>query len=79
MRGASVRGASERGAIAIVPFRDDHAAAFRSLNLEWIEHWFAIEPEDRRLLDGCSAVVESDLCLALVGSDQEHDASFTAH
>lgn len=38
----------------IVPFdpaRADHRAAFRDLNLAWIEKHFAVEPADRRQLD----------------------------
>jgi N-acetylglutamate synthase-like GNAT family acetyltransferase len=38
-------------AAVIVPYEDRHRGAFRDLNLEWIAHWFTIEPEDRRLLD----------------------------
>lgn len=38
-------------AIAIVPFRREFAPAFRQLNLEWIERWFAIEAPDLKVLD----------------------------
>jgi putative acetyltransferase len=38
--------------LIIRPLRDDtDVAAFRSLNEEWIAHYFAIEPQDRRQLD----------------------------
>lgn len=37
--------------VAIVPYADRYATAFRALNLAWIERYFAVEPEDLRLLD----------------------------
>ncbi len=37
--------------IAIVPFVPQHAAAFRRLNLAWIERLFTVEAADRRVLD----------------------------
>ena len=39
------------GILRIVPFEDSHARAFRDLNLEWIERYFAVEDLDRRHLD----------------------------
>ena len=38
-------------AVQIVPFQDRHAAAFRDLNLVWIEALFEVEEPDRRQLD----------------------------
>ena len=35
----------------LVPFRDEYAAAFKALNVAWIERYFTLEPEDLRLLD----------------------------
>ena len=35
----------------IVPYRPEHRAAFAALNRAWIERYFVMEPEDRRLLD----------------------------
>jgi GNAT superfamily N-acetyltransferase len=37
--------------IAIVPFRREHAADFRRLNLDWIERLFSVEDADRKVLD----------------------------
>jgi len=37
--------------LQIVPFESAHAQAFRDLNLEWIEAFFAVEELDRRHLD----------------------------
>jgi GNAT superfamily N-acetyltransferase len=34
--------------LRIVPFRADHAAAFRDLNLAWIRHYFTVEERDAR-------------------------------
>jgi len=33
------------------PTRADHRAAFRDLNLAWIERWFVVEPRDRLELE----------------------------
>ena len=37
--------------IRVVAFEPRHAAAFRDLNLAWIERYFAIEDKDRYMLD----------------------------
>lgn len=37
--------------IDIVAYEDRHAAAFRNLNLDWIEEYFVVEELDRKLLD----------------------------
>jgi GNAT superfamily N-acetyltransferase len=37
--------------IRVVPFEERHAAAFRDLNLDWIEEYFVVEEIDRRYLD----------------------------
>jgi GNAT superfamily N-acetyltransferase len=34
--------------LRIVPYRPEHAAAFRDLNLAWIEKHFTVEPRDAR-------------------------------
>jgi len=34
--------------LRIVPYRSEHAAAFRDLNLDWIRKYFTIEPRDER-------------------------------
>ena len=38
-------------AIAVVPYRDELAVAFRRLNLEWIERLFKVEAPDLKVLD----------------------------
>ena len=35
----------------IIPYRADLAVFFRDLNLEWLEHYFHVEPHDRDLLE----------------------------
>ena len=37
--------------IRIVGWDPRHAAAFRDLNLEWLERYFVVEPVDREVLD----------------------------
>jgi putative acetyltransferase len=37
--------------IVIVPYSPRHAAAFRQLNLGWIERLFTVEAADRKVLD----------------------------
>lgn len=34
--------------LRIVPYRAEHAAAFRDLNLDWIRKYFTVEPRDER-------------------------------
>ena len=41
----------DRSVIAVVPFRDELAAEFRRLNLDWIERLFEVEAADRKVLD----------------------------
>ncbi len=46
--------------IVTLPFRPELAAAFRQLNLDWIERLFAVEPPDRKVLDDPqSAIIAS--------------------
>ncbi len=40
----------ERGAVEVVPFERRHAAAFKRLNLEWLESYFRVEPIDEEVL-----------------------------
>jgi GNAT superfamily N-acetyltransferase len=37
--------------IVVVPYRREHAGAFRRLNLDWIERLFTVEPPDLAVLD----------------------------
>ncbi len=49
-RFAEQNGKPERR-VVIRPFHTDYAAAFKSLNIAWISHYFQIEPADLRSLD----------------------------
>lgn len=37
--------------VRMVDFRPEHAEAFRTLNLAWIEQWFGVEESDLKLID----------------------------
>lgn len=37
--------------LVVRPFAPGDEAAFRDINLEWIERYFAVEPKDREVLD----------------------------
>lgn len=37
--------------IVVRPFAPGDEAAFRDINLDWIERYFAVEPKDREVLD----------------------------
>ncbi len=39
------------GTVVVVPYRHEHWAAFRAINIEWIEAHFKLEPEDLHQLD----------------------------
>ena len=41
---------TDYAAVEIVDFSQEHAGAFRDLNVEWLERFFAIEPVDERVL-----------------------------
>ncbi len=41
----------------IIPFKKEFAPLFRSLNLEWLAHYFYVEPHDRELLDQCEKMI----------------------
>src|SRR3569623_1621518 len=43
--------------LRIVPYRAEHAAAFRDLNLDWIRKYFAVEPGDTRELGDPDAYI----------------------
>lgn len=40
----------DRGAVEIIPFERRHTAAFKRLNLEWLERYFRVEPIDEEVL-----------------------------
>src|SRR5689334_16126769 len=37
--------------ISIIPYRNEHHAAFRELNLEWLDHYQLTESHDLMILD----------------------------
>jgi hypothetical protein len=37
--------------VSVIPFRREHAADFRRLNVEWIERLFKVEAADLKVLD----------------------------
>ena len=37
--------------ISIIPYRDEHHALFRQLNLEWLDHYHLTESHDLMILD----------------------------
>ena len=41
----------------IIPYRADLAVFFRDLNLEWLEHYFYVEPHDRDLLESSQEMI----------------------
>lgn len=41
----------------IIPYRADLAVYFRDLNLEWLEHYFYVEPHDRDLLESSQEMI----------------------
>ncbi len=43
--------------IDVVPFRPEHAADFRRLNLEWIERLFEVEAADLKVLNDPEAAI----------------------
>ena len=42
---------------SIIPYRTDLAVIFRDLNLEWLEHYFHVEPHDRDLLESSQEMI----------------------
>jgi len=41
----------------IIPFRPELAEVFQDLNLEWLQHYFYVEPHDEELLSQCEEVI----------------------
>ena len=63
-----------RAEITITPFAPHHAAAFRDLNTAWIERFFTLEPEDRRLLDDpAGAILQPGGYIAMATLVPRHD------
>lgn len=43
--------------VRVRAFRDGDAAAFKALNVEWIEHYFRLEPKDIEALDNPARIL----------------------
>ena len=41
----------------IIPYRPELAVFFRDLNLEWLEHYFYVEPHDHNLLESSQEII----------------------
>lgn len=67
--------------VRIVEYRPEYREAFRRLNLEWIEKYFAVEPEDEKLLNNPEGEILDQGGIILFalgpkdGTDQESDTS----
>ena len=44
--------------IRIADFESRYAAAFKTLNLEWLERFFSVEPLDEQILEDGAAIIE---------------------
>ena len=59
------------GKVVIVPYRFQHKAAFRDINLEWIETHFTVEPEDRHQLDHPQQILDAGGAIFIALMDGE--------
>ncbi len=59
------------GKVVIVPYRFEHKAAFRDINLAWIEAHFAVEPEDRHQLDHPQHILDAGGAIFIALMDGE--------
>ena len=59
------------GKVVIVPYRFAHKAAFRDINLEWIETHFTVEPEDRHQLDHPQHILDAGGAIFIALMDGE--------
>lgn len=58
--------------VTICGFREEHAEAFAALNYAWIERYFAIEDEDRKVLENPQGYVLApggEIFFALAGAE----------
>ncbi len=49
----SMKCKSNKMQIKIIPFKPEHANAFKNLNLNWLEQYFYVEEKDKELLENC--------------------------
>lgn len=59
------------GKVVIVPYRFAHKAAFRDINIEWIEGHFAVEAEDRHQLDHPQQILDAGGAIFIALMDGE--------
>jgi GNAT superfamily N-acetyltransferase len=57
--------------VTVVPWRREHAAAFRRLNLDWIERLFKVEEPDLEVLDDPEAAIIAPGWMIFVAQDGE--------
>lgn len=57
--------------IAIIPFEEKYAAAFKQLNLEWLSQYFVVEPYDEyQLSHPVQKIIEKDGYIFLAKNDE---------
>ena len=64
---------SENGAIRIFGYDPRWRADFASLNIEWLERWFVVEPYDREVLNDPQRYILADgghVLFAVAGEDR---------
>src|SRR6185295_3773795 len=67
---ANTSGASMSGDLRVVPYSREHAAAFRELNLDWIEEYFTVEDIDQRhLLDPEGSIIAAGGAIFIAEQD----------
>jgi putative acetyltransferase len=64
-------------AVRIVEYRPEYAEAFKRLNLDWIEKYFTVEPEDEKILNNPQAEIvdRGGVILFALGYDEEADGT----
>lgn len=58
----------QMGELVLRAYRESDAAAFKALNVEWIEHFFRLEPKDIEALDNPQRIV-ADGAIAMAETD----------
>ncbi len=43
--------------LKVIPFKSEHANAFKALNIAWLEKYFVVEPKDEILLGDCENAI----------------------
>lgn len=47
------------GKIEIIQYRESHASYFKEINLEWLNHFYSVTPEDLEILDNPEEIINS--------------------